>query len=85
MRNSRVPTRIAILLATILAVAAGVCHLYMRFANNTPGEMYRIDGGIDYFYSAELFLFVFIPVWVFVFAPVWAVCFLAQRLLARRS
>jgi hypothetical protein len=56
MRNSYVPARIVILLATVLAVAAGVCHLYMRFANNTQGEMLDGHGHVDLVYSALPFL-----------------------------
>ena len=52
----RWPVWIAISSATVLAAAAGGFHLYMRFDHNAQGEMYNLDGSVDYFYAVELFL-----------------------------
>lgn len=55
------------LVAAVLGVAAGVLHLYIRFANNTQGEMYDRMGNVDIPYCLLLLLVAFAPVFAAVF------------------
>lgn len=49
------------ILALFLGAGAGALHLYMRFANNTQGEMFDGAGHVDLAYCALIFLTTFIP------------------------
>jgi len=56
-----------VLNATVLGSLAGILHLYLRFLNNSQGEMYDDAGGVDIPYTALLFLTAFVPVWLLTF------------------
>ena len=81
----RWPVWIAISSATVLAAAAGGFHLYMRFDHNAQGEMYNLDGSVDYFYAVELFLLPFIPVWIVAGFSVWGIGRALQKFVGRIS
>jgi hypothetical protein len=48
--------------ATFLGMLAGVLHLYVRFSNNTRGEMFDGSGHVDLAYSGLMFFAAFVPV-----------------------
>lgn len=54
----------SLLLALFLGGFAGALHLYMRFSNNTQGEMFDSSGHVDLAYCVLMFLAVFVPIFV---------------------
>lgn len=63
MKSSHLPAIAAALSGSL----AGALHLYLRFLNNTQGEMYNASGYIDLPYAALLFFAAFVPVCLAVF------------------
>lgn len=71
-----------IAIAILAGMCAGILHLFMRFANNTQGEMFDDAGHVDLAYSTILFLVAFVPVFVAI-AVSGAACHLMWRLFRR--
>jgi hypothetical protein len=71
-------------IANLLGGAAGVLHLYVRFLNNSQGEMYLPSGGVDFIYAGELFALAFVVVWLLTFTPL-AVFGLFIRYVRKRT
>lgn len=60
--SARICRLMIVVAAIVFGICAGALHLYMRFSNNTQGEMFDRSGHVDIGYSALLFLTAFAPV-----------------------